>query len=65
MKKVIKGGKVATATDVFEADLLIEDGIITQIAGKIDVADAEIIDASGKYVIPGGIDPHTHLRYAI
>ena len=61
MKKVIKGGKVATATDVFEADLLIEDGVITQIAKKIDVADAEVIDASGKYVMPGGIDPHTHL----
>ena len=61
MKKVIKGGKVATATDVFEADLLIEDGVITQIAKTIDVADAEVIDASGKYVMPGGIDPHTHL----
>ncbi|MGM9943365.1 MAG: dihydropyrimidinase [Lysinibacillus sp.] len=61
MKKVIKGGKVATATDVFEADLLIEDGVITQIAKNIDVADAEVIDASGKYVMPGGIDPHTHL----
>ena len=61
MKKVIKGGKIATATDVFEADLLIEDGVITQIAKKIDVADAEVINASGKYVMPGGIDPHTHL----
>lgn len=61
MKKVIKGGKVATATDVFEADLLIEDGVITQIAKTIDVADAEVIDATGKYVMPGGIDPHTHL----
>lgn len=61
MKKVIKGGKVTTATDVFEADLLIEDGVITQIATKIDVADAEVIDATGQYVMPGGIDPHTHL----
>ena len=61
MKKVIKGGKITTATDVFEADVLIEDGVITQIAKKIDVADAEVIDASGKYVMPGGIDPHTHL----
>ena len=61
MKKVIKGGKVATATDVFEADLLIEDGVITQIATQIDIADAEVIDATGQYVMPGGIDPHTHL----
>ena len=61
MKKIIKGGKVTTATDVFEADLLIEDGVITQIAKSIDIADAEVIDATGKYVMPGGIDPHTHL----
>ncbi|WP_431027438.1 dihydropyrimidinase [Lysinibacillus sp. LZ02] len=61
MKKVIKGGKIATATDVFEADILIEEGVITQIAKSIDVADAEVIDATGKYVMPGGIDPHTHL----
>ena len=60
MKKVIKGGKIATATDVYEADILIEDGVITKI-GKNLVEDAEIIDATGKYVMPGGIDPHTHL----
>lgn len=60
MKKVIKGGKITTATDVYEADVLIEDGIITKI-GKDLEEDAEIIDATGKYVMPGGIDPHTHL----
>lgn len=60
MKKIIKGGKIATATDVYEADVLIEDGIITKI-GKDLEEDAEIIDATGKYVMPGGIDPHTHL----
>ncbi len=60
MKKVIKGGKIATATDVYEADVLIEDGIITKIGKNLE-EDAEIIDATGKYVMPGGIDPHTHL----
>lgn len=60
MKKVIKGGKIATATDVYEADVLIEDGVITKIGKNLD-EDAEIIDATGKYVMPGGIDPHTHL----
>ena len=60
MKKVIKGGKIATATDVYEADVLIEDGVITKIGKNLE-EDAEIIDATGKYVMPGGIDPHTHL----
>lgn len=61
MKKVIKGGTIATASDVYKADILIEDGKIVQIAQHIDATGAEVIDATGKYVMPGGIDPHTHL----
>lgn len=60
-KKVIKGGTIATATDVFKADILIEDEKIVQIGKNIIIPDAEVIDATGKYVFPGGIDPHTHL----
>ena len=60
-KKIITGGTIATATDVFKADILIEDEIIVQIATKIEDPDAEMIDATGKYIFPGGIDPHTHL----
>lgn len=60
-KKLITGGVIATATDVFEGDVLIENGIITQIGAHLHVPDAEVIDATGKYVLPGGIDPHTHL----
>lgn len=60
-KKIITGGTIATATDTFKADILIEDEKIVQIAAKIVDPDAEIIDATGKYVFPGGIDPHTHL----
>lgn len=60
-KKIIKGGWIATASDFFQGDILIEGEKIVQIGGNIVDPDAEIIDASGKYVFPGGIDPHTHL----
>ena len=43
-------------------DILISDGIIKKIASKVDSPDAEIIDAKGKYIIPGLIDMHTHGR---
>ncbi|MGF9699716.1 dihydropyrimidinase [Paenibacillus sp. MABNR03] len=61
-RKLIRNGVLVTASDTFEADILIENGKITQI-GMGMVADdrTEIVDASGCYVIPGGIDPHTHL----
>ena len=61
MKKIITGGTIVTATDTYKADVLIEDGIIQQIALSIQDEEAEVIDASGKLLFPGGIDPHTHL----
>ena len=61
MKKIIKGGTIVTATDKYKADILIEDEKIAQIAALITDAEAEIVDATDKYVFPGGIDPHTHL----
>lgn len=61
MKKIITGGTIVTAADQYQADLLIENGIITEIRQGIQDEDAEIINANGKYVFPGGIDPHTHL----
>ena len=61
MKKIIKNAKIANETEVFEADILIENELIKEIGKDIDAADAEIIDASGCYVIPGGVDPHTHM----
>lgn len=57
MKKIIKDGTVVTATDTYRADICIENGVITQIGGKLTDVDAEIIDAKGCYVFPGGIDP--------
>ncbi len=55
---VIKNGKVVTETEVIEADVLIENGVITRIGE--DLTDGEVIGAAGKYVLPGGIDVHTH-----
>ncbi len=60
MTKVIKGGTVVTADRQFTADILIEGEKIAQIGENL--TGDEVIDAEGAYVIPGGIDPHTHLE---
>ena len=60
MSKVIKGGTVCTADRAWKADVLIEGETIKQIGENL--AGDEYIDAAGAYVIPGGIDPHTHLE---
>jgi dihydropyrimidinase len=59
--KLIKNGTVVTAADIYRADVLIRDGVIEAIGRQLDTADAEVVDASGCYVFPGGVDPHTHL----
>ncbi len=59
MSTVIKGGTVVTASDTFEADVLIEGEQIVAV-GR-DLSGDTTIDAGGSYVIPGGIDVHTHL----
>lgn len=59
MRTLIKGGSVVTASDTYQADVLIEDEKITAVGHGL--AGDTTIDASGKYVIPGGIDVHTHL----
>jgi len=61
MKKIIKNGTIVTAADTFFGDVLIDDGVIVMIGVDLESEGAEIVDASGCYVFPGGIDPHTHL----
>lgn len=56
----IRGGTIVTATDTYRADLGIEHGKIAQIGGPIAPARNEL-DASGKLVVPGGIDVHVHM----
>ena len=60
MSTVIKGGTVVTADMTYQADVLIEGEKIAAI-GK-DLKGDKVLDASGCYVMPGGIDPHTHLE---
>lgn len=60
MAILIKNGTLITASETFEADILIEDEKISLIGKNLQHPDAEIIDASGKLIMPGGIDPHTH-----
>lgn len=62
MKKIIKNGIIVTAADTYKADILIENSVISQIGENLTSQGAEVIDAKGCYVFPGGIDPHTHLE---
>jgi len=62
MKTLIRNGNVVTAVDNYFADLLIEDERITIIGNKLNMEADKTIDASGKLIIPGGIDPHTHME---
>ena len=62
MRTLIKNGRIVTAVDDYHADLLIVDGTIAEIARNITDSDAEVLDARGRMVIPGGVDPHTHLE---
>lgn len=64
MKLLIKKGHIVDAKTGLNGvnDLLVTDGYITEIAGNIDEDGCEIIDAKGKYVLPGLVDAHCHLR---
>ncbi|HEV2860863.1 MAG TPA: dihydropyrimidinase [Pyrinomonadaceae bacterium] len=62
MKTLIRNGRVVTAVDDYKADILIEGETVSVIGAKLDVEADRVIDAAGKLVIPGGIDPHTHME---
>src|SRR6266480_1470457 len=61
MSTLIRGGRVVTAADEFVADVFVEGERVSLIGADLDVAADRTIDAAGKYVLPGCIDPHTHL----
>src|SRR5437868_13854071 len=62
MSLLIKNGEIVTATERYVADILVEGETISRIGQNLPApAGAEVIDASGKYVFPGFIDPHTHI----
>ena len=74
-RMLIKGGTVVTATEIMEAEVLIEDGTVVALYGRggsgvantlataaVELGAETTIDATGKYVFPGGVDVHTHME---
>ncbi len=63
MSVFIKGGTVVNAEQSFRADVLCENGKISAVAEGLEAPPgARVVDAGGQYVMPGGIDPHTHMQ---
>ncbi|MGZ6346253.1 MAG: dihydropyrimidinase [Anaerolineales bacterium] len=61
MLTLIKGGELITAERSYLADILVEGGKISQIGQNLEDANADSVDATGKLILPGGVDPHVHL----
>lgn len=62
MSLLIKNGTIVTASDTFKGDIFIENEVIKEIAENITHSAEDVINAEGKYVIPGGVDIHTHFN---
>ncbi|MGB8507022.1 MAG: amidohydrolase family protein, partial [Pyrinomonadaceae bacterium] len=62
MSILIRNGRIITAVDDYKADILIDGETVSVIGARLDMEADRVIDASGKLVIPGGIDPHTHME---
>jgi len=62
MKTLIKNGTVVTAAETYRADLLIDGEKIALLGTDLPADGTKVVDASGKYILPGGIDVHTHLE---
>ena len=61
MRTLVRGGTVVTAADIYRGDVLVVDEKIAAVGTSLEGPADRTLDASGKYVIPGGIDVHTHL----
>src|SRR5436189_5170327 len=61
MSVLIKGGRIITAADDYTGDIYVEGERISLIGESLDVPADKVIDAAGRYVLPGCVDPHTHL----
>ncbi len=62
MSVLIKGGRIVTAADDYHADIFVADTTVSLIGAALSIEADHVIDAAGKLVIPGGVDPHTHLE---
>jgi dihydropyrimidinase len=61
VRTIVRGGRVVTSSQTFEADVLIEGERIDALGSFPEVEADRIVEAAGKLVLPGGVDPHTHL----
>ena len=61
MGTLFKNGTIITASDMINADVLVEGEIVTLLGRDLDGSNHDVVDCSGKYLMPGGIDVHTHL----
>ncbi|MEL6272302.1 MAG: dihydropyrimidinase [Chloroflexota bacterium] len=61
MGTLFKGGTVVSASDMVQADILVEGEVITTFGQDLPADGHDVVDCSGKYIMPGGIDVHTHL----
>jgi dihydropyrimidinase len=61
MSVLIRGGRIVTAADDYVADIFVQNERISLIGETLDLEADKTIDATGKYVLPGCVDPHTHL----
>jgi dihydropyrimidinase len=61
MNILIRSGMLITASETFQADILIQDEKIARIGLQLEADSAQVIDASGKLILSGGVDPHVHL----
>lgn len=59
---IIRNGTIATAADTYQADIGVRAGKVVTIADNLDASAHEIIDATGLYVLPGGIEAHCHIN---
>ncbi|MEM8685505.1 MAG: amidohydrolase family protein, partial [Pseudomonadota bacterium] len=63
MSVLVKGGTVVNADRSFRADVFCDGGTIRAVGENLDVpSGVAVVDAGGQYVMPGGIDPHTHMQ---
>ncbi len=60
MATLLKNGTLITASETFQADILIEGEAIAQVGCDLTHPSADVLDATGKLITPGGVDPHTH-----
>ena len=61
MSILIKGGRIITAADDYTGDVFVDGERVTLIGESLDVQADRVIDATGKYVLPAGVDVHTHM----